>query len=160
MTRRPESATIPGIDQLVPVFAALADRTRLRLLNLMKDREVCVCYFVEILGQSQPKVSRHLAYLRRSGLVLARREGKWMHYRIDRALPAPIQRLLDETFDALHSDRQLQRDAEKLTRACCQPQRLTALQGAPVPSGIDGFLSLLANKTKKTATLEEITRPR
>lgn len=48
----------------------------------MGGREVCVCYFVEILGQSQPKVSRHLAYLRRAGIVAARREGKWIHYEI------------------------------------------------------------------------------
>ena len=52
---------------LVRLFAALADRTRLRLLNLMHGREVCVCYFVEILQQSQPKISRHLAYLRKAG---------------------------------------------------------------------------------------------
>ena len=142
MTPSPQSAAAPGIDQLVPIFAALADRTRLRLLNLIKDREVCVCYFVEILGQSQPKISRHLAYLRRSGLVLARREGKWMHYRIDRGLPATVQRLLDEALDALSSDLQLQRDLERLTRACCQPQRPITLQGAPVPAGIDGFLGL------------------
>jgi ArsR family transcriptional regulator len=67
---------------LAGLFAALADATRLRLLNLMGGREVCVCYFVEILRQGQPKISRHLAYLRRAGLVAARREGKWMHYRI------------------------------------------------------------------------------
>ena len=66
------------------LFAALADRTRLRLLNLMNGREVCVCYFVEILKQGQPKISRHLAYLRRAGIIEARREGKWMHYRIER----------------------------------------------------------------------------
>ena len=48
----------------------------------MNGKEVCVCYFVEILGQSQPKISRHLAYLRRAGIVAARREGKWMHYKI------------------------------------------------------------------------------
>ena len=69
---------------LALLFAALSDPTRLRLLNLMYGREVCVCYFVEILGQSQPKISRHLAYLRRAGVVTARREGKWMHYRIER----------------------------------------------------------------------------
>src|ERR1017187_6219947 len=63
-------------------FQALGDTTRLRLLNLMGDREICVCYFVEILDQGQPKISRHLAYLRRTGIVEARREGKWMHYRI------------------------------------------------------------------------------
>ena len=64
------------------LFAALADRTRLRLLNLIADREICVCYLVEILRISQPKVSRHLAYLRRAGMVASRREGKWMHYRL------------------------------------------------------------------------------
>jgi ArsR family transcriptional regulator len=133
MTRLTESAIRPGIDRLVPIFAALADRTRLRLLNLMLGREVCVCYFVEVLAQSQPKISRHLAYLRRTGLVLARREGKWMHYRIDPALDPAIRHLVDSTFNALQTDRQLQRDLEKLSRACCQPQRLVALQGAPLP---------------------------
>ena len=78
-----ESVSIsPKSYDLALLFAALADRTRLRLLNLMNGREVCVCYFVEILGQSQPKISRHLAYLRRAGIVAARREGKWMHYKI------------------------------------------------------------------------------
>ena len=67
---------------LAGLFAALADPTRLRLLNLIAGREVCVCYFVEILRQGQPKISRHLAYLRKAGIVAARREGKWMHYRI------------------------------------------------------------------------------
>ena len=57
-------------------FRALADRTRLRLLNLMGDEEVCVCFFVQVLGVSQPKISRHLAYLRRVGVVASRREGK------------------------------------------------------------------------------------
>ena len=63
-------------------FQALGDRTRLRLLNLIGDDEICVCFFVESLGTNQPKVSRHLAYLRKAGVVTARREGKWMHYRI------------------------------------------------------------------------------
>src|SRR5208282_6865620 len=64
------------------LFRALANPTRLRLLNLIADREICVCYFVEILGISQPKISRHLAYLRRAGIVAARRQGRWMHYRL------------------------------------------------------------------------------
>lgn len=63
-------------------FRALADRTRLRLLNLIGADEVCVCYFVEVIGPNQPNISRHLAYLRRAGLVGARRDGKWMHYRV------------------------------------------------------------------------------
>src|SRR6476620_3810533 len=64
------------------LFKALADRTRLRLIHLLADDEVCVCFFVEVLKTNQPKISRHLAYLRRAGLVTARREGKWMHYRL------------------------------------------------------------------------------
>ena len=63
-------------------FRALADRTRLRIINLIGDQEVCVCFFVEILKTNQPKISRHLAYLRRAGIVAARREGIWMHYRL------------------------------------------------------------------------------
>ncbi|HXG84523.1 MAG TPA: metalloregulator ArsR/SmtB family transcription factor [Pyrinomonadaceae bacterium] len=64
------------------LFSSLADRTRLRLLNLMNDDEVCVCFFVEVLQLNQPKISRHLAFLRRAGIVEARREGPWMHYRV------------------------------------------------------------------------------
>lgn len=67
------------------LFKALADRTRLRLINLMGDDEVCVCFFVEVLKLNQPKISRHLAYLRRAGVVASRRDGKWMHYQIGRA---------------------------------------------------------------------------
>ena len=55
-------------------FQALGDNTRLRLLNLMGEQEICVCYFVEILGGPQPKISRHLAYLRSAGIVSARRQ--------------------------------------------------------------------------------------
>lgn len=120
----------------MPLFAALADRTRLRLLHLMDGREVCVCYFVEILGQSQPKISRHLAYLRRAGLVLARREGKWMHYRIDRSLDPVLLRILEETLATLRGDMQMEQDTVKLNRACCQPQRFVTLQGAPVPADV------------------------
>src|ERR1700759_5320427 len=85
----------------VRLFAALADPTRLRLLNLMRGREVCVCYFVEILQQSQPKVSRHLAYLRNAGIVSARREGKWMHYRIEMPADAGAAAILTDVLDAL-----------------------------------------------------------
>src|SRR4051812_19176110 len=72
------SKAVP-LDQL---FRALADPTRLRLVNLMSEQEICVCYFIEVIGAPQPKISRHLAYLRRAGLVAARRQGKWMHYRL------------------------------------------------------------------------------
>src|SRR3954452_15424603 len=63
-------------------FKALADRTRLRILGLLLTGEVCVCHIHESLRISQPKVSRHLAYLRRAGVVDTRRDGLWVHYRL------------------------------------------------------------------------------
>src|ERR1700727_2379936 len=90
--------------ELPRLFAALADRTRLRLLNLMNGREVCVCFFVEILKQGQPKISRHLAYLRRAGLVQARREGKWMHYRMERPADPGAASILDATLKSFETD--------------------------------------------------------
>ena len=68
------------LDTLTTVFGALADPTRLRILSLLKDGEVCVCHIHASLGVPQPTASRHLAYLRKSGLVTARRNGIWMHY--------------------------------------------------------------------------------
>jgi ArsR family transcriptional regulator len=115
-------------------FQALGDNTRLRLLNLMGEQEVCVCYFVEILGQPQPKISRHLAYLRSAGIVAARREGKWMHYRI--VMPAHIgaAQVLKQTLDWLKDERSMQADRARLTKACCTPSKFAALEGAPLPA--------------------------
>src|SRR5436305_9202405 len=98
---------------LVTLFQALGDRTRLRLLNQMSSGEVCFCYFVELLDEPQPKISRHLAYLRRTGLVAARREGKWMHYRLKRPSDSLQARLLECALAAAAEDRQLQRDRER-----------------------------------------------
>jgi ArsR family transcriptional regulator len=119
------------------LFAALSDRTRLRLLNLMNGREVCVCYFVEILGQSQPKVSRHLAYLRRAGIVAARREGKWMHYRIVVPSHSGAARILRETLAVVREGKAMQADLARLGKACCAPQRISALEGAPPPVPVE-----------------------
>jgi ArsR family transcriptional regulator len=118
---------------LVPLFAALADRTRLRLLHLMDGREVCVCYFVEVLRQGQPKISRHLAYLRRAGIVAARREGKWMHYRIQRPEDGGARAVLEAALLSCQADPEMQTDMARLGKACCEPQRFVTLQGAPVP---------------------------
>lgn len=120
--------------RLAGLFAALADPTRLRLLNLMAGREVCVCYFVEILGQSQPKISRHLAYLRRAGIVAARREGKWMHYRIVRPTYVALAAVLDTALGSLTSDKQMRADRAKLDRACCAGDSLVMLKSAPRPA--------------------------
>jgi ArsR family transcriptional regulator len=116
------------------LFAGLADPTRLRLLNLMNGREVCVCYFVEILKQSQPKISRHLAYLRRAGIVSARREGKWMHYRIEWPADDGVAAVLDAALKSFRDDYAMQSDLERLGKACCQPRGFVALKGAPVPA--------------------------
>jgi len=114
-------------------FQALGDNTRLRLLNLMGDQEICVCYFVEILGQAQPKISRHLAYLRRAGIVEARREGKWMHYRIVMPPNIGATQVLRQTLSWLKDEKSMAADRARLTKACCSPAKFTSLQGAPLP---------------------------
>ena len=116
-------------------FQALGDTTRLRLLNLMADQEVCVCYFVEILGGPQPKISRHLAYLRNAGIVSARREGKWMHYRIVTPPHPGATRILRQTLAWLKEDRTMQADRARLSRACCSPAKFD-LEGAPRPAAV------------------------
>lgn len=121
---------------LVPLFAALADPTRLRLLNLIAGREVCVCYLVAILRQSQPKISRHLAYLRKAGVVSARREGKWMHYSIARPKDNVAASILDAALESLKLDGEMQVDLARLGQACCEPERFVTLLGAPVPTGM------------------------
>ena len=128
----------PKTYDLALLFAALSDRTRLRLLNLMNGREVCVCYFVEILGQSQPKISRHLAYLRKAGIVAARREGKWMHYRIVPPQHQGATKILREMLVVLREENAMQADVARLNRACCAPRRVPALEGAPLPVAVVG----------------------
>jgi ArsR family transcriptional regulator len=73
---------MPRIHELADLYAALADATRLRILGLLADGEVCVCHIHDALRLPQPTVSRHLAYLRRAGLVHTRRDGLWIHYRL------------------------------------------------------------------------------
>ena len=117
-------------------FRALADKTRLRLLNLMRNDEVCVCFFVEILKTNQPKISRHLAYMRRAGIVEARREGSWMHYRIVDPPDADATRVLRETMGWLANDPEMQKDRQRLVKVCCAPQLPVRIQGAPRPAGL------------------------
>ena len=123
-------------NEVEKLFLALSDRTRLRILNLIGDDEVCVCFFVEIFGEAQPKISRHLAYLRRAGIVAARREGKWMHYRIVSPRDAHARRILDAVRSWLRDDREMQRDRERLVKLCCAPSLPVQLLGAPKPPGL------------------------
>jgi len=118
------------------LFKALADRTRLRLISLIGDSEVCVCFLVAILKTSQPKISRHLAYLRRAELVASRREGKWMHYRLSDPPDQHAARIFREVRASLAEYPDLQRDREKLMQVCCAPQLPVQLRSAPRPMGL------------------------
>ena len=128
--------TRAAIDQLEAVFRALADKTRLRILALLGNNEVCVCHIHDSLGVPQPTASRHLAYLRRTGLVVARRDGVWMHYQVSKSLDPVVQHVVNAAVDALGqlpataSDRrQFQRSFGQLYvldspagGACCAPR--------------------------------------
>src|SRR5580765_815600 len=116
------------------LFKALADRTRLRLVSLIGESEVCVCFLVAILKTSQPKISRHLAYLRRAQIVLARREGKWMHYRLAEPPDEHAARIFREVRASLTEHPEFQRDREKLEKVCCAVQLPVQLRRAPRPS--------------------------
>jgi len=117
-------------------FAALADRTRLRLINLMGADELCVCFFVEVLKTNQPKISRHLAYLRRAGLVSDRKDGKWVHYRVAEPSEPNAARILREVLAWLKDDPEMRRDRERLVKVCCAPQPPITIQGAPRPASL------------------------
>jgi ArsR family transcriptional regulator len=105
------------------IFRALSDRTRLRILNLLQTGELCVCDLVDILEVPQPTASRHLAYLRKTGLVLTRKDSHWNYYRL-----APAHRPFHEKLMAClavccQDYPQLARDKEKLKRqgkTCCE----------------------------------------
>lgn len=109
-------------------FAALADKTRLRLLNLMRDGEVCVCFFAGALGTNNPKISRHLAYLKRANLVVGRREGKWMHYRLNEPTDATARDVFDAAMKMIEADREMQADKQRLFEFCCSIDRPIAIE--------------------------------
>ncbi len=122
------------IDNLQDLMLAMADKTRLRLLSMMRRDEVCVCYFTGVLDAPQPTISRHLAYLRNKGLVETRREGKWMHYRMARPKDAALARALDHVLDAAAEDGQVKSDAKRMKAACCDPAALIGIADAPPPT--------------------------
>jgi ArsR family transcriptional regulator len=113
-------------------YMALADKTRLRLLNLMRDEEVCVCFFTEVLGDSQPKISRHLAYLRNAGVVKARREGKWMHYGIVEPEDEGGKRVLEEVLGWLDDQPEMRAERERYRKVCCSPELLVQIARTPM----------------------------
>jgi ArsR family transcriptional regulator len=97
------------------LFRALGDATRLRALMLLQTHgELCVCEFTHALDEIQPKISRHLAMLRDGGIVLDRRDGQWIHYRINPALPAWAREILSTTARANAGAEPYARDAKRL----------------------------------------------
>ena len=109
------------------LFRMLADSTRLRTLMLLQAHgELCVCELTHSLDLSQPKISRHLAHLRESALLLAQRNGQWMYYRINPELPDWAQAILQQTLAGTSGVQPYQRDQQSLKTmsnrpgtACC-----------------------------------------
>lgn len=107
---------LKGATELASVFRALADETRLRILALLRDGEVCVCHIQGGLQLPQPTISRHLAYLRKSGLVEARRDGIWMHYKLADPVSPVIDAVLSATLHALSHAPTTDRDLARMER--------------------------------------------
>jgi ArsR family transcriptional regulator, arsenate/arsenite/antimonite-responsive transcriptional repressor len=107
------------------MFRAFSDRTRLRILNLLGSGELCVCDLVRVIDVPQPKISRHLAYLRRAGLVTARKEGLWMYYELASSKTAFHQKLLECLTCCFPDVPELARDMKRLGKdarsvRCCE----------------------------------------
>ncbi len=111
------------MDRFEHLFKALADATRLRILGLLLTGEVCVCHIHESLRITQPKASRHLAYLRRSGLVNTRRQGLWIYYRLSDTSDPIVSTIRQAVAHALGHIDAVRRDANRLQRktGCCLP---------------------------------------
>ncbi len=108
------------------IFGALADQTRFRLLSLLSEGELCVCDLMKVLKEPQSKISRHLAYLRRSGLVEARKEGLWMYYRLAKASTKTFQAIFNalkccrSDFKELEHDLSEYRKTKSSLVSCCK----------------------------------------
>jgi ArsR family transcriptional regulator len=109
------SETAPAVE-LNDVFAALADETRRRILGLLASGEICVCHIHEALDVPQSTASRHLAHLRKAGLVTTRREGLWIHYRLAELDDVAVTGVLKSTLAALHATESTSEDRKKLSK--------------------------------------------
>lgn len=111
----------------VELFAILSDPTRLRALMLIQaEGEACVCELTYALDESQPKISRHLALMRNAGIVTSRRQGTWMHYRIDPALPAWAREVMETAHARIKGLEPFASDLEKLDEMNNRPERACA----------------------------------
>jgi ArsR family transcriptional regulator len=107
----------------------------------MGEDEVCVCFFVEILQENQSKISRHLAYLRKAGLVASRKDGKWAHYRITTPANPHAANMLRNVRNWLEEDREMRLERERLIKVCCVPTLSETLQNAPRPARLKPLLA-------------------
>ena len=105
------------------LFKTLCDPTRLRLLNLLASGETCVCELTDTLRVVQPKVSRHLAHLKRAGLVEARRDGKWMHYRCATRADSLVRHVLTGLREWMAADHAMSGERRKRDTVCCRISR-------------------------------------
>ena len=118
------------IGQVEALLKGLADGTRLRILGLLTTGEVCVCHIHESLKIPQPKASRHLAYLRRAGLVTTRREGLWVHYRLASSADPVVATIQQAVTHALGHVESVRKDAQRLQRQTgCSPRPDSAAPG-------------------------------
>lgn len=127
----PPTSSSTAVPDIAAVCAALADPTRLRILSLLSDDEVCVCHIHESLDIPQPTASRHLAYLRRTGLVEGRRDGLWVHYRLSPALMPHVRHAVDAVLHAVRHCPEPAADDRQLARATGRARVLgvTAVDG-------------------------------
>ena len=124
------------VADIAAVCAALADPTRLRILALLGDGEVCVCHIHESLDIPQPTASRHLAYLRKAGLVEPRRDGLWVHYRVATKLSPHVRNAVEGVIHAARHCPEPAVDDRVLARATGQPVRslLPMVSGCCAPA--------------------------
>lgn len=141
---------INSLAEMESLFLSLSDKTRLRILNLMRNGEVCVYYFTEVLGESQPKISRHLAYLRNAKIVSARREGKWMYYKIETPESRAAEKIVLDTLEWLEIQKNMREDCIKLAELSGPPAiSKTNFQELPANTSVSAYI-----KTKVKEELE------
>jgi ArsR family transcriptional regulator len=113
--------------ELIKIYQCFCDRTRLRILHLLAKSPLCVCHFQGILGEPQVKISKHLAYLRKQGVVSTEREQNWIIYSLPSERPAELDRNLKCLQDCVQTDPVFERDLQnlaKLQKSCCEPRRV------------------------------------
>ena len=126
MRRRTPDRSRDGPDSIARLLTALADPTRLRILALLRGRDLCVCDIQQGLGATQPTVSRHLGHLRHAGLVTTRKEGLWVHYELAADVPEALCPIVESLEESVSISPQGMKDRARLAALprCCDPDHL------------------------------------